>query len=130
MSVFKGLTLLGINGLGELVDAWWDLETAEEDSLLSLDAHVLGPLDEAGQVLGLDDVATNSEVSWVLLEEGLGVTTLGLLDNDLLGNLLDLCQIKVRILSSNTQACQTTAQSVFYSALIWLSLPQRRSTLY
>lgn len=84
--------MVGIDGLGELVDCWWDLKTAHEDSLLSLDADILWPSDETGQVLCLDDIATNSEVSWVLLEKRLRITTLSLGDNHLLGNLLDLCQ--------------------------------------
>jgi len=65
------LTGLGlINSLGELVDGWRDLKSLEEDSLLSLDADILWPFDETGEVLLLDDVSTNTEVSWVLLEEG------------------------------------------------------------
>jgi hypothetical protein len=65
------LTLVGINGVGELVDGWWDLEAVEQDALLSLDAHVLGPSDETGQVLFHDNIATDTEVSRGLLEEGL-----------------------------------------------------------
>lgn len=41
-----------------------------ENSLLSLNSNVLGPFDESGKIsLGLD-VTSNSEVTGVLLEEG------------------------------------------------------------
>ena len=65
-----GLVL--VNGLGELVESWWGLESHEEDSLLSLDSDVLWPLDESGKVLLWLDVSTNSEGSWGLLEERVG----------------------------------------------------------
>lgn len=71
------LTLRFLNSVGELGNAWGDLESLHEDSLLSLDSDVLGPSDESGEVsLGLD-VSTDSEVSGALLEEGvlLGGTT-------------------------------------------------------
>jgi len=63
-----GLVL--VNGLGELVESWWGLESHEEHSLLSLDSHVLWPLDESGKILLWLDVTTDSEVSWGLLEKG------------------------------------------------------------
>jgi len=63
-----GLVL--VNGLGELVESWWGLESHEEDSLLSLDSHVLWPLDESGKILLWLDITTDSEVSWGLLEKG------------------------------------------------------------
>ena len=63
-----GLVL--VNGLGELVESWWGLESHEENSLLSLDSHVLWPLDESGKILLWLDVTTDSEVSWGLLEKG------------------------------------------------------------
>jgi len=63
-----GLVL--VNSLGELVESWWGLESHEEDSLLSLDSHVLWPLDESGKILLWLDVTTDSEVSWGLLEKG------------------------------------------------------------
>jgi len=59
-----------LDGVGELSNAWWDLESLHEDSLLSLDSDVLGPSDESSKVsLGLD-VSTDSEVLGALLEEG------------------------------------------------------------
>ena len=64
------LTLVLVNSLLELVEGGRNLQSLEEDSLLALDADVLGPLDEAGQVsLGLD-VTTDSKVTSILLEEG------------------------------------------------------------
>ena len=64
------LTLVLINGLGELVDGWWNLETLEKNALLSLDTDVLWPFDKAGEVADWLDVTTNSEVPCGLLEEG------------------------------------------------------------
>jgi len=64
-----------LDSVGELGNAWWDLESLHEDSLLSLDSDVLGPSDESGEIsLGLD-VTTNSEVSGALLEEGVLLST-------------------------------------------------------
>ena len=74
----------------ELVDGWGHLQSLEKNSLLSLDSDVLWPLDETSKVsLGLD-VSSETEVSWVLLEEtsrtGGGTrSSLGL--NDLLTSL-------------------------------------------
>lgn len=63
------LTLIFINGLGELVDGGWDLKTLEKNALLSLNADVLWPLDEASKVACWLNVTTDSEVSGRLLEE-------------------------------------------------------------
>jgi len=61
--------LVSVDGVRELGNGRWDLESLHEDSLLSLDSDVLGPLDESGEIsLGLD-VSTDSEVSGALLEE-------------------------------------------------------------
>ena len=47
-----------------------NLQSLEENSLLTLDANVFGPLDEASEIsLGLD-VATDSKVTSILLEQG------------------------------------------------------------
>lgn len=86
-----GLVL--VNSVRELVDGWWDLESLEQDALLSLDAHVLGPFDETGQVLLEDDVTTDSEVLGRLLEKGgAGVLSLIVINNNLLafGDFLNL----------------------------------------
>jgi hypothetical protein len=61
--------LVLVDGLGELVDGGWDLETLEKNALLSLDTDVLGPLDEAGKVADGLDVTADSEVLGRLLEE-------------------------------------------------------------
>jgi len=62
---------VSLNSGLELSNCWWDLQALHENSLLSLNSDVLGPLDETGEVsLGLD-VTSNSEVAGVLLEQGL-----------------------------------------------------------
>ena len=68
--------LVLVKGLGENVQRRRHLESHHEDSLLSLDSDVLGPLDEPGEVSGRLDVTTNSEVSGGLLEEGVGISGL------------------------------------------------------
>ena len=65
------LTLVLVNGRLELVDVGWDLKALEKDALLSLDADILGPLDETGEVANWLDVTTDSEVLGALLEEAL-----------------------------------------------------------
>ena len=86
------LTLVLVNSLGELVDGWGNLESHHKNGLLSLDADVLGPLDESGQVAYGLDVTTDTEVLRALLKEG-GASILGLLvadDNLTLGSFLNL----------------------------------------
>jgi hypothetical protein len=59
------------DGLGELVDGRGDLEALVEDGALALDADVLGPLDEAGEIAALGtDGATNGEGAGCGGEEG------------------------------------------------------------
>ena len=53
------------------MDVGWDLKALEKDALLSLDADVLGPFDETGEVASWLDVTTDSEVLGALLEEAL-----------------------------------------------------------
>ena len=62
--------LVLVNGLGELVQSWWGLQSHEQHSLLSLDSNVLWPFDESGQVSLWLDITTDSEASWGLLEKG------------------------------------------------------------
>jgi len=63
-------SLVLLESLSELVNGRGDLQSLEENSLLSLNTDVLGPLDKSGEVsLGLD-VTTDSEVSRALLEKG------------------------------------------------------------
>jgi len=73
----EGGSGLLVQALAELVDHWWDLETLLENGALTLDADILGPLDEAGQVTLWLDITTDSERFWGLLEEWVGF--LGLL---------------------------------------------------
>jgi len=64
-------SLISIQSTGELVDLRRNLESGEEDPLLSLEDDVLGPSDEPGQIsLGLD-ITTNSEVLRLSLKEGI-----------------------------------------------------------
>lgn len=53
-----------------MVESGGDLQSLKKNSLLTLDADVFGPLDEASEIsLGLD-VATDSKVTSILLEQG------------------------------------------------------------
>lgn len=62
------------NGLGELVDGRRDLKTLVEDGTLTLDAHVLGPADEAAKVTSSGaDVSTDAEGARAGGEEGVGL---------------------------------------------------------
>mmetsp|Transcript_33921 Transcript_33921/g.76172 ORF Transcript_33921/g.76172 Transcript_33921/m.76172 type:complete len:286 (-) Transcript_33921:8-865(-) len=65
----QGGSLVLVDSHAELVDGWRHLQPHQHDALLSLQADVLGPLHESGQVtLGLD-VTPQSVVSGRLLEE-------------------------------------------------------------
>ena len=64
-----GLLIL-LNGLGEDIENWWALKSHEQHSLLSLDSHILWPLNISGQVSCWLDVSTDSHVSWRFLEQG------------------------------------------------------------
>ena len=65
----RTLTLVLVEGLSELVELGRHLESLHENTLLSLDAHVARPLDEACEVtLGLD-ISSKTEVANLLLEE-------------------------------------------------------------
>jgi hypothetical protein len=64
------LTLVLIDGLGELVESGGNLQSLKKNSLLTLDANVFWPLDEASEIsLGLD-VSTDSKVTRILLKQG------------------------------------------------------------
>ena len=45
-----GVTLVSIEGSGELSDGWGDFDSVEENPFLALEDDVFGPLDEAGQI--------------------------------------------------------------------------------
>lgn len=62
------------NRLGELVDGRGDLKTLVEDGTLTLDAHVLGPADEAAEVTaGRADVSSDAGGARAGGEEGVGL---------------------------------------------------------
>merc|ERR1711907_917512 len=57
-----------VEGVLELVDCWRHLDTLVQDPARALDPHVLGPLDEAGEVSRGADVATDGEGPRLLLD--------------------------------------------------------------
>jgi len=60
--------LIPIDGVRELIYGGRNLQSGEEDSLLSLNTNVLGPLHKASEIsLGLD-VTSNSKVTRILHE--------------------------------------------------------------
>jgi len=61
--------LVGFQGVGELIDGWWDLQSLHEDSLLSLELDVLWPSDETGQVTSWLNIVADTEVAWSTLEQ-------------------------------------------------------------
>ena len=63
------LTLVLLEGLGELVDLRGDLQSLHEDSLLTLDTDVARPFHKAGEVARWLDVSSKTEVASILLEE-------------------------------------------------------------
>lgn len=65
----RTLTLVLVEGLGELVELRRHLESLHKDTFLSLDAHVARPLDEACEVTLRLDVSTKTEVANLFLEE-------------------------------------------------------------
>jgi len=67
---FKEFTgLVTLNGAVELGDGWRNLEALHQNALLTLNADVLGPSDEAGEVSLRLDVSSDSKVAWVLFEQ-------------------------------------------------------------
>lgn len=73
----KAHTGVLVESLGELVQGWGNLQALKEDSLLALEADVLGPLDVAGQVTLGGEITTNAEVARALLEQRVGGAGLG-----------------------------------------------------
>ena len=53
-----------------MVESGWDLESLKKNSLLTLDADVFGPLDEASEISLWLDVSSDSKVTSILLEQG------------------------------------------------------------
>ena len=65
----ESLELVLSESVGELVDDSWNLESLEEDFLLSLEKDVLWPLDISGQVSLWLDVSSNLVISWSALDQ-------------------------------------------------------------
>jgi hypothetical protein len=76
--------LVLIEGSGELGNCRGDLYSAQEDSFLSLENDVFGPLDEPGEVASGQNVVADSEVARAFLEERVALLL------DLLATFLDL----------------------------------------
>ena len=79
--------MVSVDGGAELVQCGRNLESLEEDSLLSLEDNVFGPSDESGQISSGLDVTTDSEVSGLLFEERVSGNLGSLSDLSLLSEL-------------------------------------------
>lgn len=65
------LTLVGVSGVGELVQERGNLQSLEEDPLLALDLNVPGPPEEPGEVdLGLNGTSESVVLGSSLEEVG------------------------------------------------------------
>lgn len=89
------LTFVLVDSVLELSNRGRNLESLVKDTLLALNADVLGPLHEPGEVSLWLDVTSQSEVTRVLLEErvlsGARASSLAALDHFLsLSSFLDL----------------------------------------
>ncbi len=65
----RRLTLVLINSVGELVESGRNLQSLEENSLLTLNSNVFGPLHKPSQVSLWLDAGTNPEATGVLAEQ-------------------------------------------------------------
>jgi len=75
LRIFKlWFTSVLVDGLGELLDGTWDLQSLHEDSLLSLEKDVLGPSHKSGEISSWEDISTDSEIFWSGLEEWIGLS--------------------------------------------------------
>lgn len=79
-----------VGGTVELVNRWWDLQTLEQNTSLSLETDILWPLDVSGQVKLVWSGLSNTEDLWtsneqVLVHGSLGFWSLWLLDTLWLG---------------------------------------------
>jgi len=79
--------LISVNGLRELVQCGRNLQSLEEDFLLSLENDIFGPSDESGQISSGLDITTDSEVSGLLFEERVSRNLGSLSDLSLLSEL-------------------------------------------
>merc|ERR1712086_70268 len=86
----QGGRLTLVEGQGELVDRWRDLDALQECHLSPLEADVLWPLHETGEVtLVVHDVTTNAELARFLLD---GILWEFNLRGGTLGHLLHHCR--------------------------------------
>ena len=58
-----------IESSGELSNCWWNFDSVEEDSFLSLENDVFGPLHKSGEVASWQYAVSDSEVARSLFEE-------------------------------------------------------------
>ena len=79
-----------VNSLVELIQSWWDFESSQEDSLLSLVKNVFGPSDETGHISFVLNITTDSEISRFGFEQ----RVLSLFDNFFFSNLVSLLNLK------------------------------------
>ena len=70
-------TKVHVEGFGELVKSWRDLEPLLEDPLLPLKLNSLRPFDESGQISLRWQSPTNPKLLWVLLEQWIGAPLSG-----------------------------------------------------
>lgn len=61
--------MIPVDSLGELVESGRNLQSLKKNSLLSLDANILRPPDEASEISLWLDVSSDSEVASILLEQ-------------------------------------------------------------
>lgn len=59
-----------VERLCELVDAWRDLQTLVQHTVLALETHILWPLDEAAEVALARDVPSDGESPLLRVEDG------------------------------------------------------------
>lgn len=60
---------VAVEGVGELSDSRWDLETHVQDLALALQTNVLWPLHHTAKVAAWLDVLANAIVAWTALDE-------------------------------------------------------------
>lgn len=71
--------MISVDSLGELVEMRRHLESLKENPLLTLDANILRPPDEASEISLWLNVSSDSKVASVLLKKGtLGTSSAGL----------------------------------------------------
>ena len=85
------LTLVLLEGVSELVDGGGHLQSLHENSLLTLDANVARPSDEAGEVAFGLQISSKTEVASVLLEKRSGPSASTTSTSSGLNDLLSLC---------------------------------------